>query len=79
VLVSEGRDPLADGVFGKFGNAVKVEFFHDVASLDIYGLAGDSEGKGDLLGALAVGHQLEHSLLDEEKGTGYFTFPTSVD
>jgi hypothetical protein len=30
----DGRQPLADSVFGKFGNTVQVKFFHDMASLN---------------------------------------------
>jgi hypothetical protein len=36
-------DAFAKGIFGQFGHAVEVEFFHDLPSVGFHGLAADAE------------------------------------
>src|SRR5687768_16102979 len=54
---------LVHGELGQAGDAVDLELVHDLGAVGLDGLDAHVQPRGDLLGGLALGHELEHLAL----------------
>src|SRR6266581_3419129 len=61
--VSAGREAIADGVFGQFGDTVQVELAHDIAAMDFDRRRREVQLLGDFRRGVPLGDQLQHLLL----------------
>jgi hypothetical protein len=58
-----------DGKFCEFGDAVNIQFSHNVPTVGLYGLDADVETIGYLPGWSTFGKQLEHLTFSARQGS----------
>ena len=65
----KGGQTFADGKFCEFGDAVNIQFSHNVPAVGLCGLDTDVEPIGYLPGQSTFGNQLEHLTFSARQGS----------